>query len=135
MLTEIMAYIKSCSAFREVKVGQELLEEQAGDVCLRSLGERPLLQRYADGSSLNQFVFMVCVRDDAFLQKAGGRKKLEELAACLEEGKCLQERLTLTDGCFPQSFEVLETAAVVGNSFSSVRYEMKCRLIYYREEV
>lgn len=132
MLEEVLKLLKSCPLLSAVPVTAELLREGPDAVSVQTVSEQPIVQRYADGSSLRQLVFIVALR-----QRPGedlgkeGEALLTDLGVWLEA--CDAASLALKGNAVPQRFEVLESAAAAGNTLGSFRYEMKCRLIYYQE--
>ncbi|MBE7022720.1 MAG: hypothetical protein E7414_05860 [Ruminococcaceae bacterium] len=132
MLDEVIRLLKSCPLLSALSVTAELLREGTDAVSVQTVPEQPIMQRYADGSSLRQFVFVIALRKrpGEALCKAG-ESLLTDLGAWLEV--CDTETLMLKESISAQRFEVLESSAVAGNTHGSFRYEMKCRLIYYQE--
>lgn len=129
MLEAIVDYLQTCSLLKGVSVSADFLGDRPGSMSVQAVACEPILHCYTDGGSLRQFIFKISSREEG---QPAGRKSPEafygKLAAWLQSGLP-----TLAAEQMPQRFDILRTAAVTERDYSSLRYDMECRLVYYQK--
>ena len=131
MLEAMIDYLQMCPLLKGVSLSADFLGDRPGAVSVQAVACEPILYRYTDGDSLRQFVFKISSREEG--QLAGGEPPeafYGKLAAWLQSGLP-----TLAAEQTPQRFDILQTAAAAERDYSSTRYDMECRLVYYQKGV
>ncbi|MBR5236167.1 MAG: hypothetical protein IKW06_02180 [Clostridia bacterium] len=127
MLQSITEFLRGCTALKNRHITMEILGTDDDAVAVKTVACNPILHRYADGDSLRQFTFSVMSRESG--QDAGlSAAFYEALVQRLKEGLPV-----LAQGQTPQRFEIVNSAAPDEHDYSSTRYELVCRLIYYQK--
>lgn len=127
MLKQVTDYLQKCPFFENTVIGQDYLGEEIGAVSVQGVSCEPIVQQYADGATLRQFMFEVLVRIDASAEIEpyfdAVTKWFSQNVPLLEDGRCAQR------------FEIVKSGAVHDREYSSVRYGMTWRLLYYQRGV
>ena len=124
MLKQVTDYLQKCPFFIDTVIGRDYLGENIGAVSVHGGTRDPVVQRYADGATLRQFVFEVLIRSDE-------RLDLEHFFDAVTEWFSQGVPL-LGDGQCAQRFEIVKSGAVQDRDYSSIRYGMTWRLLYYQ---
>ncbi len=129
MLEKILTFLKTCSFLTKRLLAADFLEEGEHVVSVESLACEPVLEKYVDGGSLRQFVFRLSSRGLNHVARPEEMTAFyEKVGQWLEKGERFPD---LGEGRTVRSFEVLKTGALADRSYSSNRYGMDCRMIYY----
>lgn len=127
MLKRITECLQKCPFFANTVIGQDYLGENIGAVSVHGISCEPVVQRYADGATMRQFMFDVLVRLDVSTEAEPYfdivAEWFSQAVPLLEDGQCAQR------------FEIVKSAAVQDRHYSNVRYGMTCRLLYYQRGV
>jgi hypothetical protein len=116
--------------------GLDYLGAEPGSLSVDSVPTSPVVRRYRDGNARLKLDFVISGREflDGDTDEAEKNMKFfEELARRLETASCwgISRRWTRVTG---GAAEVLSTAYPVSvDGHGTARYQMQCRLRYYRE--
>lgn len=111
------------------------LGEEAQQYSIEVVPCKPIITKYADGSSKNQYLFIFASRENYSEDEINNMKNLEFYEKLEEwiENQSLSNKLPeLPDGLTPQSVEVLSSGYVMDNDTKTARYQIQCRLKYIK---
>lgn len=120
----------------EAPINVDMLEEDAGNYCLEVVPCNPIISRYADGSSKNQYLFNFASREYYSSDEVNNMKNLEfyeDLQEWIAEQNINDRLPDLPEGCTAQSIEVQTSGYVMDNDTKTARYQIQCRLKYIKE--
>ena len=127
MLKQVTDCLQKCPFFAKTVIGQTDLGEGIGAVSVQGVSCEPVVQQYADGATLRQFMFEVLIRlnDDTDAEQYFNvvAEWFSQNVPLLEDGQCAQR------------FEMVKSGAVQDRDYSSIRYGMTWRLLYYQRGV
>ena len=120
----------------ETPLNVDKLEEEAGNYCLEVVPCNPVISRYPDGGSKNQYIFNFASREYYSSDEVNNMKNLEfyeDLQEWIAEQNINDRLPELPDGCTAQSIEVQTSGYVMDNDTKTARYQIQCRLKYIKE--
>lgn len=137
MLDEIKQYIKKCPFLKNGKINVNYLSEKAVRYSVEAVPCRPIIRQYVDGGSLRQYIFVFASRefyDEEVLENMKTAKFYEDFSDWLET---MSEKNILPeiDGCTATRVETLSTGYVYDASERNARFQVQCRLIYYKNHI
>ena len=112
------------------------LGEDAQQYCIEVVPCKPILTKYADGSSKNQYLFIFASREFFSEDECNNMKNLEfyeRLDEWIETQSVSDELPQLPSGHSSLSVEVLSSGYVMDNDTKTARYQIQCRLKYIKE--
>lgn len=113
------------------------LGEEAQQYCIEVVPCQPVLKKYADGSSKNQYLFIFASREYYSEDECNNMNNLEfyeKLEGWIERQNLNDKLPELPDGYTPQSVEVLSSGYVMDNNTKTARYQIQCRLKYIKKQ-
>ena len=125
-MKEIINFFRTCPAFSGKKVREDYLGPESGSVAIAPDGGESILKTYTSGDMLGQICFKILVRDN---YTGAANALFEDISHWLISVKSLPE---LSKG-HAQYIDVLEEPVLVKTDVNAGIYEMKLRLVYYRE--
>ena len=111
MLKQVTDCLQKCPFFAKTVIGQDYLGESIGAVSVQGISCEPVVQQYADGATLQQFMFAVLVRLDEGID---AEQYFDIVAEWFS-----QEVPLLEDGQCAQRFEMVKSGAVQDRDYSS----------------
>lgn len=111
------------------------LGEDAQQYCIEVVPCNPILTKYADGSSKNQYLFIFASREYYSEDECNNMKNLEfyeKLEDWIEKQSLSDNLPQLPGGCTALSVEVLSSGYVMDNDTKTARYQIQCRLKYIK---
>ncbi len=96
----------------------------------------PVMKKYVDGGSLRQFQFVFASREEYDSQawkQIEAANFYENLQDWFEEQNKLEKLPVLEKGLSPVRIETLTSGYVMSTDSKTARYQIQCRLIYYKE--
>lgn len=111
------------------------LGEDAQQYCIEVVPCNPILKKYVDGSSENQYLFIFASREYYSSDECNNMKNLEfyeKLEGWIENQSLNDNLPELSTDCTPQSVEVLSSGYVMDNDTKTARYQIQCRLKYIK---
>ncbi len=132
MLYKILDYLKKCPLLENALLMADFLGEEEGSFSIQAVAVEPVLEQYADGGTLKQFVFKVLTREGHHASfEALTRAKLDQIGQFLEADR---SGPVLSNGQTAQKFQILKSATMTDRYPGSRCRELVCRLIYYEEK-
>ncbi len=125
-MREIVNFFRTCPALSGKMVREDYLGPESGSVAIAPDGGESVLKAYTSGDMLGQICFKILVRDN---YTGAANELFKEITHWLTNVKSLPE---LSKG-LAQYIDVLEQPVLVKTDVSAGIYEMKLRLVYYRE--
>lgn len=96
----------------------------------------PIIKRYVDGSTQRQFQFVFASREEYDSQEwkqIEAAQFYENLQEWFEEQSANKTLPVLENGLFALRLEVLSSGYLISSDAKTARYQIQCRLIYYKE--
>ena len=123
----------SCPEFSSKKININCLGEKNGSLCLKTVPCEETIKEYADGGSLKQYVFEICLRtalDNDVISNAQNAGFMENIQSWLCDSSEAEKMEFSKKGAFPIEYEVLSTHGVSHRDRSGVEHNIRARLIY-----
>ena len=137
MMEEIRKYISGCPLFENGLINVNYLDSEPMAYSIESVPASPVIRQYADGGQLRQLLFVLASRE-LYSKKISDNTKVtkfyEDFAAWLEEQNERGELPCLPPPFSAQSIEVLTSDYMYDLGEMDTRYQIQCRLIYYKEQ-
>ena len=121
---------------KSAPINVDVLGEDAQQYCLEVVPCTPVLQKYTDDSSKNQYLFIFASREYFSADECNNIRNLEfyeKLESWIEQQNRLGKLPQLPAGDTPLSVEVLSSGYVMDNDTKTARYQVQCRLKYIKE--
>lgn len=118
------------------EVNVDYLSEEAQQYSLETVPCSPIINRYPNGSSKNQYLFIFASREYYSEDECNNLKNLafyEELQEWITEQNIIGHLPKLPEGCDAQSILVLSSGYVMDNDTKTARYQIQCQLKYIKE--
>ncbi|MBQ2696579.1 MAG: hypothetical protein IJF61_04675 [Clostridia bacterium] len=132
MLQTVIDFLKTCPFLDGVLLTADFLGDEDGCFGIETVATNPVIELYADGGSLRQFVFRILYRVNHHAPGETAPADLyEKIAGWIEQTTKMP---VLDKGKTAQRFEILKTGTVSDRKFGSLQYCMECRMIYYAEK-
>lgn len=133
----VRAYLKACPLLKGGKINVNYLGEKPTRYSIDNVPADPIVKKYASGDTMRQFLFVFASRecyDADELANMDTTKFYEEFGAWLEAQDKKGNYPELPEGLRPARVEVLTTGYLFDNSERTARFQIQCRLIYYKGE-
>lgn len=132
MIQYVIDFLKGCPFLEGNLLTADFLGTKPCSIGVFAKAAEPVVEKYADGGMLKQFVFRISFRRSNHETSPETACRLwNQMGEWLEN----QEMLSESDKNFmPQRFEVLKTGASAEREYGTSRYDMDCRLIYYTDK-
>ena len=129
-------YFLACPLLEKYRVGVDWLPDRGVAFSIDTTPASQILQRYASGSSLRQYLFNLCSVQDYgpdTLQNLANSGLYEELAAWMDAQTKARRLPDLGPGRTPRLIEAQSTGYLFTVSSDSGRYQIQCRLVYFQK--
>lgn len=129
-------YFLACPLLEKYRVGVDWLPDHGLAFSIDTTPASQILQRYASGSSLRQYLFNLrSVQDYGpdTLQNLANSGLYEELAAWMDAQTKARRLPNLGSGRTPQLIEAQSTGYLFTVSPDAGRYQIQCRLVYFQK--
>ncbi len=136
MIEEIRKYIGTCPFLKGNKINVNYLGESPAAYSIDSVPATPVIKQYADGGQLCQQLFVLASRElytRSALSNIAVARFYEDFACWIDENNRAGALPELPDGLKAQTVEVLTGQYLYDFSETDARYQIQCRLIYYKE--
>ena len=139
IIESIREYIKTCPYIADFKrLLVDNLQENAGAYSIDTVPTDPILERYIDGTSREQYVFTIAGRlhySDEIAQNIANSGVFENIQNWLWEQTEAGNLPALPNGLTAEKIEATSTGYVlaIAGDYSTARYQIQCRLIYERK--
>ncbi len=117
-------------------LGVDNLGEDAQQYCIEVVPCTPVIKKYVDGSSKNQYLFIFASREYYSEDECNNMKNLkfyEKLEGWIENQSLSGNLPQLPTEHTAQSVEVLSSGYVLDNDTKTARYQIQCRLKYIKQ--
>ena len=137
IIRALYTWFEGCELIsKNVPINVDLLGEDAQRYCLEVVPCAPILQKYTDSSSKNQYLFIFASREYFSEDECNNMRNLEfyeNLENWIEQQNKLGRLPQLPKGDTSLSVEVLSSGYVMDNDTKTARYQIQCRLKYIKE--
>ena len=137
IINALFDWFESCGLIAsDAPINVDLLGEEAQQYCIEVVPCTPIIQKYADGSSKNQYLFIFASREFFSEDECNNMKNLEFYEGL--EDWIYQQNLNgnlplLPEEDTPLSIEVRRSGYVMDNDTKTARYQIQCCLKYIKE--
>lgn len=131
----IRDFILGCPYLKDGYLQVDFLGDKPVEYTLDTSPEGGALRRYADGSSLCEFVFVFASREHYGADVAAALENCgfyERFAAWLDEQTRRGNLPLLGEGRRAQKIEAVNAGCLKDANLGGARYEIKCRLVYQK---
>ena len=140
IIDEIRKFIKEECPLIKGKRSLKLncLEEKAPAMTIEQVPCNPIIKKYTDGGSQRQVVFVLASREEYDVElwkQVEAANFFEQLQDWFESASNEKHLPQLANGLTAQRIEVTSCAYKLTNSQTTARYQIQCKLIYYKEGV
>ena len=129
-------YFLACPLLEKYRVGVDWLPDHGVAFSIDTTPASQILQRYASGSSLRQYLFNLCSVQDYgpdTLQNLANSGLYEELAAWMDAQTKARRLPDLGPGRTPRLIEAQSTGYLFTVSPDSGRYQSQCRRGFFKQ--
>lgn len=139
VIRAVYDYFKSCPLLDgEGRVRVNFLGDRPVEYVIEEIPAEPIVKRYVDGSSIRQFRFLFGSRegyDKDAMQNMLASDFYENLSEWLEQQTRMGNLPVLEEGMESQKMEAVTTgyAFEADQQAKHARYQIQCRLIYFKE--
>lgn len=131
-------YFAKCPLLKEGCLRVDYLGEKPIEYVIEILPTDPILKRYADGSSVRQYLFAFGSREfysQERLQNIENSAFYERLADWVERKSWSGELPEMPEGMEAQGLYVVSSGYLFDGTKSNARYQIQLRLEYYKEAI
>ena len=135
IIDAIKTFIENnCPLVSGKKINVNYLGEKPQRYTIESVPSTPIIKKYSDGGTQRQYLWVFSSREN---YDAEARENLniarfyEEFSSWIEEQN-KNKNLPLLDGATPLRLEVLTSGYLFRANTDTARYQIQCRLIYYK---
>lgn len=124
---------KNCPLLSGRKLNINCLGEKSGSLIVKTIPCEEVIREYADGASLKQYVFEICLRtslDTDVIQNTETAVFMEKLKNWFCSKDALHNMDFFAEKAFPVEFDVLKTHGVSHLDRSGAQHTLRARLIY-----
>ncbi len=137
MIDSIRQYIGKCPIFKGKEININYLgNEVRVSYSVEAVPSNPLVKEYTDGAKLCQILFVVASRElytASPKDNTAAMKFHDDFARWVDAQDKARNYPTLPNGEQPQSIEVLTGPYLFDVGNNDARYQIQCRLTYYKD--
>jgi hypothetical protein len=136
IIEALQKYFLGCPLISDGRLGVDYLPEHGVAYSLDTTPASEIIQQYIDGGSLRQYLFVFRSAKDYgpdTLQNMANSGLFEALAAWMERQTRARNLPVLPEGLLPRRIEAQSTGYLFTSSPDTGKYQIQCRLIYYRK--
>lgn len=129
-------YFLKCDLLKDGCLRVDFLGEKPVEYSIEVLPCDPIVKRYADGSSVRQYLFAFGSREyysQERLQNIQNSAFYEKFADWVEAKNQSEELPELPSGMEAQGIEVVSSGYLFDGSMKNARYQIQLRLLYFKE--
>ena len=131
-------WLDTCPRIAAGVLRAEYLGKTDNDFTIDTVPTEPVIKRYIDGSTLNQFAFVIGSRQaygEDTLQNIANSGLFEDIATWIRQQNATGTLPQLDDGMTATKVEALTTTYLIEDNpdIFSARYQIQCRLTYFKE--
>lgn len=136
IIKALTQFFIGCELLRDGAFRIDYLGEKPVEYTLEVLPTDPITKRYADGSSVRQYLFAFGSREyysQDRLQNIKNSGFYERLSDWVEAKSKAGELPELPDGMEATKLQVVSSGYLYDGSLKNARYQIQLRLIYFKE--
>lgn len=137
IIDAVKKYIeKECPLVSGKKIKVNNLGEKALSMTIEQVPGSPLIKRYVDGGEMRQMLFVLASREEYDQQdwkQIAVADFYEQLQEWFETQNNKKAFPNLDKGFTPLRFEVTSGGYLMSSDKTTARYQIQCRLVYYKE--
>lgn len=129
-------YFLKCDLLKDGCLRVDFLGEKPVEYSIEVLPCDPVVKRYANGSSVRQYLFAFGSREyysQERLQNIQNSAFYEKFADWVETKNRSEELPELPSGMEAQGIEVVSSGYLFDGSMKNARYQIQLRLLYFKE--
>ena len=138
IIQALFKWFEACNILStDSELNVDYLGEDAQQYCIEVVPCKPVITKYADGSSKNQYLFIFASREYYSEDECNNMKNLEfyeKLEGWIEKQSLSDNLPQLPSGHVSLSVEVLSSGYVMDNDTKTARYQIQCRLKYIKNQ-
>lgn len=135
IIDSVRDFIKTCPFLKNGKINANYLGEKAVRYTIDNVPTSPIIRKYVDGGSQRQFLFVFASREfygPEELENFNVSGFYEQFANWIEEQNDAGNLPVLGAGLKAQGIEALTGGYLYDTNTGDARYQIQCRLIYYK---
>ncbi len=136
MIDEIRKFIENCPLFEGNKIRVNYLADKTATYSIETVPANLVIKSYADGGKLCQVLFVIASRElysKSDKNNTAVIKFYEDFSAWIEAQDKAKNYPQLPETCSVQGIEVLTGQYLYDIGDMDARYQIQCRLTYYKE--
>ncbi len=136
MIDEIRKFIEKCPLFSGNSIKVNYLGDKTVTYSIESVPANPVIKNYADGGKFCQELFVIASRElysKSDKNNTAVTKFYEDFSAWIEAQDKAKNYPQLPGSCTAQGIEVLTGQYLYDIGNMDARYQIQCRLKYYKE--
>ena len=137
IIDAVKEYIqKECPYVSGKKIKVNNLGEKPVSMSIEQVPGSPVIKKYVDGGSQRQMIFVLAAREEYTepdWKQIEVAQFYEKLQNWFEEQNAKKTFPDIGDGLKPLRFEVSSSAYLMSSDYTTARYQIQCKLIYYKE--
>lgn len=129
-------YFLKCELLKDGCLRVDYLGEKAVEYAIEVMPCDPIVKRYANGSSVRQYLFAFGSREyysQERLQNIQNSAFYEKFADWVETKNQSAELPELPDGMEAEEIEVVSSGYLFDGSMKNARYQIQLKLLYFKE--
>ncbi len=134
-ITAVRDFLCTCPMFENIILGVDYLSEHSGEAAVEGVAVPDVLREYTDGSALCGYSFVISARLPWVGDENDGieaQKMFEQISMWLDESSEKGTLPNLGDLGYAIKVEALPNRFGYDGKNCSARYQMVCRMIFYK---
>lgn len=135
IIESVKIYLNQYAPLAGCRLHVDFLPAKQRSYSIEPVPCQPVIRRYADGSAVRQFLFVLASREafgEELRQQINNLAFYETFADWLEEKNEKEELPALDGGRQPRSIEAVTSGYAFVPGTSTARYQIQCRLTYWQ---
>lgn len=136
IIQSLEKYFLQCELLKKGSFRVDYLGEKPVEYAIEVLPTDPIIKRYADGSTVRQYLFAFGSREyytQDRLQNIQNSGFYEELAEWVESKSEAGDLPEMPEGMEATKMQVISSGYLYDGSLANARYQIQLRLVYFKE--
>ncbi len=136
IIDALTKYFIKCELLRDGAMRVDYLGEKPVEYTLETMPTDPIMKRYANGSTVRQYLFAFGSREyysQDRLQNIKNSGFYEKLSDWVEAKSKAGELPELPDGMEAEKLQVVSSGYLYDGALKNARYQIQLRLVYFKE--
>lgn len=137
IISSVRDFLLTCPLFDDIPITVDYLPSSATEASIEAIPVPYTVKQYTDGSKICNYQFVVAVRFPWYSDENEGiscSKWFEDFSTWLEIQSNLNNLPNLPDGLSPISIYAVPNRFGTDGKNSSARYQMVCRLTFFKDK-